>query len=155
MVRKSTIDSTGGFDETLYTSEDYELWLRVVLQGKLIRVPEVLAYYLHHEGVQITKNSTIVALNHMRAQEKFIERNPSVARSIGKKRVRELLEGELLRQAYACYWNRDLQSARTLFRQVMRRGYGNPKDWLYMLPSLLPLQVHKWLLENRDGASHG
>ena len=151
LVRRSAIDKTGGFDETLYTSEDYELWLRIVHQGKLIRVPEVLAYYLHHEGTQITDNPTRVALNHLRAQENFLVSNPDAAHKLGEKRIRELLDGELLRRAYICYWNRDLQSARTLFRHVMRRGYGRPKDWLYMLPSLLPLNVHAWLLNKRDG----
>ncbi len=151
LIRKSTIDQTGGFDETLYTSEDYELWLRVVLQGKLVLVPEVLAYYLHHEGPQVTRNATLVALNHVRAQEKFIALNPDEAKRLGKSRVRHLVQGELLQRAYACYWNRDLQSARTLFRQVMRKGYGSPRDWLYMLPSLLPLQVHAMLLQRRDG----
>lgn len=150
LLRKTAIDLAGGFDETLQASVDYDLWLRVVPQGKLVLVPEVLAYYVHHEGLQITKNRTKVALNHLRAQEKFIASNPDAARRLGKKRVRELLEGEMLRRAYACYWDRDLQSARTLFRQVMRRGYGRPKDWLYMLPSLLPLQVHTRLLEKQD-----
>jgi hypothetical protein len=150
LLRKTAIDRAGGFDASLQASVDYDLWLRVVPQGKLVLVPEVLAYYVHHEGLQITKNRTKVALNHLRAQEKFIASNPDAVKKIGRRRVRQLLAGELLQKAYVCYWNRDLQSARTLFRQVMRRGYGSPKVWLYMLPSLLPLRVHTRLLEKRD-----
>ncbi len=153
LVRRTAINRAGGFDATLQASVDYDLWLRVVLQGKLTLVPEVLAYYIHHDGSQITKNRSKVALNHLRAQEKFIEGNPDAVRRLGTRRVRELVEGELMRRAYACYWSRDLQSARTLFREVMRRGYGRPRDWLYMLPSLLPLPVHTWLIKNRD--AHG
>ncbi len=153
LVRKKAIDQAGGFDVTLQASVDYDLWLRIVTQGKLILVPEVLAYYIHHEGDQITKNRSKVALNHLRAQEKFLANNLGATERLGKTRVRELTEGELLRRAYACYWDRDLTSARALFRQVMRRGYGSPKDWLYMLPSLLPIQVHTWLLRIRDTQS--
>ncbi|RLQ20784.1 glycosyltransferase [Seongchinamella sediminis] len=151
LVRKTAIDQSGGFDPKLQASVDYDLWLRVVTQGRLVLVPEVLAYYVHHEGIQITKNRSKVALNHLRAQEKFIACNPYVVQALGKRRVRELTEGELLNRAYICYWDRDLLSARTLFRHVMRRRYGRPKDWLYMLPSLLPYKVHAMLLDGRDG----
>jgi hypothetical protein len=36
----------------------------------------------------------------------------------------------------------------------MRAGYGKPKDWLYMLPALLPIQLHTALLGKRDSAAH-
>ena len=150
VIQTSVVRDAGGFDETFRASADYDLWLRVATKGRLILVPEVLAFYRHHDGEQITKNKRRSALHHHRAQVKFIRENPRAARRLGTSRVRTLLYGELLRRAYACYWDRDLASARTLFRRVMRRGYGNPKDWLYMLPSLLPIQVHGWLLDKRD-----
>ena len=150
LVRKEAIDRAGGFDETLEASVDYDLWLRVAPQGRLILVPEVLAYYHHHGGTQITKNRLKVALNHWRAQEKFLQKNPEASARLGSRRVRELVAGELLKRGFAAYWSRDLVTARTLFRHVMRRGYGRPKDWVYMLPSLLPLPLHAWMLQRRD-----
>ena len=152
LVRRKAIDSVGGFDETLQTSEDYDLWFRVAPQGRLILVPEVLAYYHHHEGDQVTKNRLRVALNHWRAQEKFLRENPETMVRLGRARVRELVTGELLRRGYAAYWDRDLHTARTLFRYVMRKGYGRPKDWFYMLPSMLPFPLHAWMLQKRDDA---
>ncbi|MCW9058141.1 MAG: glycosyltransferase [Gammaproteobacteria bacterium] len=150
LVRHRAIEEAGGFDERLQASVDYDLWLRVAPRGKLVRVPEVLAYYHHHEGEQITKNKLSVALNHWRAQNKYLEQHPDEARRLGRKRVRELVQGELLRRAYTCYWNRDLATARALFRMVMRAGYGRPRDWVYMLPALLPQSAHAWLLRKRD-----
>jgi glycosyltransferase involved in cell wall biosynthesis len=150
LVRRDAIEKAGGFDESLKASVDYDLWLRVAPQGKWIRVPEVLAYYHHHEGEQITKNRLCVALNHWRAQNKYLERHPDEARRLGRKRIRELVEGELLKRAYASYWKRDLPTARALFRMVMRAGYGRPSDWLHMLPALLPQSVHAWILNKRD-----
>lgn len=153
LVRRQVIERAGGFDPLLQASEDYDLWLRIVMQGRLVLVPRVLAYYKHHGGVQITKNRVRIALNHLRAQEKFLRHNPEAAARLGQSRVRNLLYGELLRHAYACYWNRDLKSARPLFRKVMRHAYGTPKDWLYMLPALLPESLHAWLLQRRDTPS--
>lgn len=150
LVRRSALERAGGFDVTLRTSEDYDLWFRVAPQGRLVRVPEVLAYYRHHDGEQITKNRLRVALNHLRAQEKFLRQNPGEARRLGRKRVRELVVGDLLRRAYVSYWERDLPTARVLFRKVMRAGYGRPRDWVYMLPALLPMPWHKALLARRD-----
>lgn len=150
LVRRDAIEKAGGFDESLQASVDYDLWLRVAPQGRLIRVAEVLAYYHHHQGEQITKNKLNVALNHWRAQNKYLEQHPDESSRLGRRRVRELVVGELLKRAYACYWNRDLPAARILFRMVMRSGYGQPKDWLYMLPALLPQSVHAWLLRKRD-----
>lgn len=150
VVRREAIEKAGGFDATLQASVDYDLWLRVAPQGRLIRVPEVLAYYHHHDGEQITKNRLGVALNHWRAQKKYLQQHPDEVRRLGKKRVRELVQGELLKRAYACYWKRDLPAARTLFRMIMRAGYGRPTDWLHMLPSLLPESLHAWLLRQRD-----
>lgn len=142
------------YNETLQASVDYDLWLRVAPQGRLVRVPEVLAYYHHHEGEQITKNKLRVALNHWRAQQKFLKQHPDEVRQLGRKRVREWVEGESLKRAYVCYWDRDLPTARALFRKVMRAGYGNLRDWRYMLPALLPLPIHAFLLRRRNSALH-
>ncbi|PWG61706.1 glycosyltransferase [Spiribacter halobius] len=150
LTRAECIDRAGGFDETLRASVDYDLWLRVATQGPIVRVPKVLAYYYHHGGDQVTKNRLRVAMSHWTAQRKFIEAHPEVAEQIGPGRVRELLVGELLLRGYRSYWARDLDSARALFRAVMRHGYGRPRDWVYMIPSLLPRRMHGALLNLRD-----
>jgi hypothetical protein len=66
---------------------------------------------------------------------------------VGSRRLRQLTEGLLLHRGYESYWKRDLPAARRIFRAVMKRAYGTPRDWKYMLPSLLPLAAHRWLVE--------
>lgn len=61
-----------------------------------------------------------------------------------------LTVGNLLARGYERYWSRDLASARTIFRAVMRQGYGRWKDWLYMLPSWLPESLHRRLIALLD-----
>jgi glycosyltransferase involved in cell wall biosynthesis len=150
LTRRALIMEAGKFDATLSSCMDYDLWLRLAPQVRLVRVPEVLAHYWHHGGGQITSNRARIALNHWRAQRKFLATHPEQAAHLGARRVRELTAGELLQRGYASYWRRDLPAARAIFRAVMRQGYGGVRDWAYMLPAWLPLPWHAWLLQHRD-----
>lgn len=146
LSRKQVIIEAGLFDESLLTSEDFLLWLKIGSKYKLTMVPEVLAFYHFHDGVQATRNKERVALNHWYAQQKFLLQNPEILPILGKRKIRQLMHGELLRRGFECYWKRDLKAARAIFRKVMMQGYGSIKEWLYMLPSLLPFTLHRALI---------
>lgn len=144
--RKQVIIEAGLFDESLLTSEDFLLWLKIGTKYKLTRVPEVLAFYHFHDGVQATQNKERIALNHWYAQQKFLQQNPEIIPILGKRKIRLLMHGGLLHRGFECYWKSDLKAARTIFRKVMMQGYGSIKEWIYMLPSLLPFSLHRSLL---------
>lgn len=146
LVRTHIIRDAGCFDEKLSSCMDYDLWLRLGTLHPLVRVPRVLAYYHHHGGEQITRNRARIAMNHWRAQQKFLRATPSVIDALGKQRIRAITAGELLKRGYACYWNRDLPAARQIFRAVMKQGYGTLSDWKYMLPAWLPESWHRRLI---------
>jgi len=88
-----------------------------------------------------------MAINHLGAQEYFLELNPAVVKQLGRTVIAELTVGEMLRRGYECYWKGDLHAARKIFRQVMKTGYGKASDWKRMLPSLLPLTLHRLMLQ--------
>lgn len=46
LIQKSCLDEVGGFDESLMTHEDWDLWIRVALRFGWQRVPEVLCEYV-------------------------------------------------------------------------------------------------------------
>jgi glycosyltransferase involved in cell wall biosynthesis len=150
LTKKNAIFEVGGFDERWTSCMDYDLWLRMASTRNIVRVPEVLAYYVHHEGEQITKNRLRGAVNHWRIQLEFIRNHGELINGIGKKRIRELTYGELLRRAYISYWGRDLDVAQRLFRLVMKGGYGGIRDWKYMLPALLPGKWYRKLVTRAD-----
>ena len=154
LVRSQIIKDAGNFDETLSSCMDYDLWLRLGALHQLVRVPRVLAFYHHHGGEQITRNRARIAINHWRAQLKFLQANPSVLASLDKQRISELTSGELLQRGYDCYWKRDLPASRRIFRAVMKQGYGTLNDWKYMLPAWLPEAWHRWLIGRRDRRMH-
>ena len=147
LTRREAVIEAGGFDERFRISEDYHLWLRIATRHPIVRVPEVLAYYHFHEGTQATKDRVRGAFDHWQVQREFLRERPDIASRLGNRRIRELTHGELLRRGYICYWNRDLESARTIFRRVMKTGYGTVTDWKYMLPALLPLPLNRLLIQ--------
>ncbi|WJW74443.1 glycosyltransferase [Thiohalobacter sp. IOR34] len=149
LTRHEALKQAGGFDTRLSTSEDYQLWLRIALDRPVVRVPAVLAFYRHHSPQQATGNRLRLALDHWQVQQALLAERPALSAGLGRRRLRELTLGRLLKQAYRAYWDGDLATARPLFRRVMRHGYGRPRDWKYMLPSLLPLPLHQRLLAGR------
>ena len=153
LTRKSAIDDVGGFDEQWTSCMDYDLWLRMATTHRIERLPEVLAYYVHHAGEQITKNCYRGAVNHWRIQRKFIHDHPEAVASLGRKRIREITYGELLRRAYLSYWKRDLDTAQKLFRIVMQGGYGKISDMKYLLPAVLPAKWYRGLINRVDRAA--
>lgn len=150
LTRRSAIIEVGGFDADLKNAEDYALWLELAGTRPIVLVPEVLAFYHFHDGPQASSNRASGALHHLAAQKKYLQRHPEHAAAMGRAHVRKLLYGGMMRSGFDCYWRRDLPAARTIFRNVMRAGYGRPRDWLYMLPSLLPLRLHLNLLAMRS-----
>jgi glycosyltransferase involved in cell wall biosynthesis len=149
LTKKAAILEAGGFDPRYPTSEDFLLWLQIVGGNKIVRVPEVLAFYYHHEGPRATRDRVRMALNHHKAQGNFLQKHPDIRKTLGWHKVRSLTAGELLVRGYECYWQGDLESARTIFRHVMKTGYGGANDWKRMLPALLPLALHRRLIRER------
>lgn len=153
LTKREAILAAGGFNTNLKNAEDYALWLEVAGIAAIVRVPEVLAYYHFHGGSQASGNRARAALHLLAAQQAYLTRHPDFAAQIGRVRRRDLLYGNLLKQGYENYWERDLQSARVIFRRVMRAGYGHAKDWFYMLPALLlPMPIHKLLIQMLDNS---
>lgn len=152
LTKREAIIAAGGFDQRLKNAEDFALWLEIAGITTIVRVPEVLAHYHFHGGVHASGNRARAALHLLAAQRNYLIRHPDFAMQLGRARRRDLLYGNLLKQGYENHWKRDLPAARTIFRHVMRAGYGNTTDWLYMLPAWLPMTIHKLLLHmlNKD-----
>ena len=120
--------------------------MEVSVTGTIIRVAEVLAQYHHHDGVQATRNQTLAALDTFKAKQLFFRRHPEIAKQLGPDKIEFLTWDKLMQQGNVLHWQGDIENARPIFRKVLLAGHGSFSAKLRMLPSLLPLSVHRTIL---------
>lgn len=155
LTRLSAIRQVGGFDRELRIGEDYLFWMEVAQLGSILRVPEVLAFYHHHGGVQATQDRARAALDTLLAKQKFLDHHPDVARQLGKRRVDAITWGKFIDQANTLYWQGQMESARPLLRKAFRSGHGSLRDKARMLASFLPIELQKALMSTRTDQKQG
>jgi glycosyltransferase involved in cell wall biosynthesis len=153
LMHRDVLMEEGGFNEELKTCMDYDLWLRVAVSRQLIRVPEVLAFYRHHNDVQITSKQWRQAKNVWLVKKKFVREYPHLVAKFSHSKLKSLIHGALLRRGYAAYWNRDLVSSHKIFQMVLITGYFRLQDLKYLLPALLPSNMYIKLIQKADSRS--
>jgi glycosyltransferase involved in cell wall biosynthesis len=151
LVRRSVVERLGGFAERRSTSMDYDFWLRTLaLTRRIVRVPEVLAFYRWHGAGQISAVKWRQVLDALDAQQHFIVSHPELVAHITPAMLHDFTEGQVLRQAYRAFWKRDLVSAQKLFRHVaIRRSFGL-HDLRHVATALLPLPLYRGLTRLAD-----
>ena len=101
---------------------DYDLWLRILAHTEnIIRVPEVLAYYRWHGNGQISSTRWQQVLNAVQVRRDFVENYPDKVKHLTAEILYQLVDGQLLREAYRTYWSHDLANAQQLFRAAFAR----------------------------------
>lgn len=150
LLRRSALEEAGGFDEQWPTCMDYDLWLRMAISRPIVLVPQVLAYYRHHDSSQITATQWRQARNVWLVKRNFVRRFPDLVAHISRSRVRELVDGGLLERGIDRFWKRDLVSAHKIFRLSLRHGYWTRNALPYMLAALLPESLFLRLVQGRD-----
>lgn len=151
LVRREAIDAVGGLSERCFTAMDYDLWLRLYAHTqKIVRVPEVMAFYRWHDKGQISKTKWIQVLDAVRVRQDFVAQHPEHVAHLSKKRINELIGGTLLLEAYRAYWKRNLLDAQKLFRHAFFNGYWKASSLKYMLLALLPKAAFTFLVHAAD-----
>ncbi len=146
LIRRSVIDTVGGFSERRFSAMDYDLWLRILGHTRnIVQVPEVLAFYRWHGTGQISAKSKKwrQVLDAMEARRNFVHLYPERVQHLNKAVLKEQVEGKLLQEAYRAYWRRELLSAQKLFREAATRGAWRGRDLKYILPALLPATLFR------------
>lgn len=147
LVRRDVVEAVEGFSERRFSAMDYDFWLKLIAHTRrIVRVPEVLAFYRWHGRGQISSGRRRQTLDAYAVRRDFVRKHPDLVSHLGAPALKNLIEGELLRAAYRAYWKRDLASAQGLFREALLRGAWSPSDLKYVLPALLPGPIFRALL---------
>ena len=56
LIRKSALETIGGFDSLMQSAQDYDVWIRLAKIYEIACVEDALVRYYVHGGEQITKN---------------------------------------------------------------------------------------------------
>lgn len=150
LLRRKALEEVGGFDERWPSCEDYDLWLRLALNRPIKRVPEVLAFYRHHKNLQTTSKKAWDAYHIWRIKKDFVQRFSELVEDLPVDRLKQFIDGALLKRGYDYYWKRELLSARKIFRLALRSGGWAIKDLRYLLPALLPESLYHTLINTVD-----
>lgn len=142
LTRIEALRAVGGFDIDWSSCMDYDLWLRIGVPERIVRVPEAMAFYRHKVGGQITSKQWIQAENSWRVKKKFIAGHPDQVVHLGADKLRELTDGAYLQRGFQAYWRRDLTTAWHVFRQALRNGGWKFSELKYLLPALLPHDLY-------------
>jgi glycosyltransferase involved in cell wall biosynthesis len=151
LVRRDVVKRLGGFSERRFASMDYDFWLRALaLTRNIVRVPEVLAFYRWHDSGQVSAVKWRQVLDALDAQQAFIRNNPDLVAHLSAAELKDLTEGQVLRQAYRAFWKRDLISAQKLFRHCALKAVYQARDLVYVASALLPLPLYRGLVNLSD-----
>ena len=147
LIRRSVLDAVKGFSERHFSSMDYDLWLRILAHtSNIVRVPEVLAYYRWHDNGQISATKWKQVLDAVQVRRDFVTRYPDMVKHLSAETLYQLVDGQLLNEAYRTYWSRDLVNAQKLFRAAFARRAWHTKDLKYLLPALLPSRLFQGIV---------
>ncbi len=107
-IQKEIIDKVGKFDETLLSAQDYDLWIRVGLYGKVIYLEEPLATYVIRRG-NITSNTYRRYLCEMKICKKYAN---EVRKRIGERDAQKIIKARVLQihkvEAYLALKNKQI-----------------------------------------------
>ncbi|MBW8371823.1 MAG: glycosyltransferase [Thiobacillus sp.] len=135
LVRREVVTTIGGFDTHWPSCMDYDLWLRIGVAHPIVLVPEVMAFYRHHGVGQITSKQWIQAENSRLVKKKFVKANPELVSHLSQDKLKQLIDGGLLRRGYNAYWQRDLTTAWHIFRKSLLVGGWKGGDLKYLIPA--------------------
>ncbi|HQZ02197.1 MAG TPA: glycosyltransferase [Thauera sp.] len=153
LVRREAVDAIGGFSERCFSSMDYDFWLRLYAHTqRIVRVPEVMAFYRWHGGGQISKTRWKQVLDALQVRRDFIAQHPERVSHLSQAKLSELSDGYLMREAYRSYWKRDLDDAQKLFRAALREGGWKSSDLRYLIPATLPAPLFRRLVRLAGGS---
>ena len=134
VMRRSVFDAVGGFDESLRTGEDYDLWLRVAQDWRCVRLDEPVAWYRLHKGgtTRVPREDCNQYQVVLRSMERFGVKGKRGAPLPGRL-LNERLYKLCFDHAYLHFSRgQPVVAQRYFFRALLHSAF-HPKAWAYLM----------------------
>jgi glycosyltransferase involved in cell wall biosynthesis len=141
LVKTSVFEKVGFFDESIGVCEDYDLWLRIAKDYRVLFCSDACVYY-RQSASGVSKHNYKHLLGHLYVVNKIIEQ--FIDGEVHNDKVFVDAIGENLYDAYrrfiykVYYENGDRIIARHLMTAALRKGPWNLKDIVYLILFSLP-----------------
>lgn len=147
MFRREVYETLGGFNESLFRSEDYEYWLRAAAAGfRVVSCPRPLARYRRRSNSASADESAMIEsiTTVLRLARGFRSRARAAELAAIDRQVERLGAALLLARGKSALLRRDFVEARTHFRDLYRRGAGTQYALLAAGLTVAPQAVLKF-----------
>lgn len=142
LVRRSALIDLGGFDESLFGSGDWQMWLRLARQWEVAYIDEPLTFYRVH------------GTNASHSREKIYRDDARIREWITTWEAEAPPEPELQRafaHNWACLgtvygWEGEPTRARKAYGESLKRMPGRAKSYLRWLATFLPRPLFRKLM---------
>ena len=129
MVRSECFQKVGGFDETLPSCQDWDMWLRLARHYKFHFIPEVLVKYFKQHEPRIGTNPEAVIAGRKAIFRKFQTDIENQGRGVKAKHYFRL-------GSYLCHFGRMKEGRQNLLQALLMCPW-SPKYFIYFFASIL------------------
>jgi len=135
IVKKECFNKVGFFDETLFSVEDRDMWLRIGLFYDIgfINFPLVLTRF--HE-TNISANQELALKSRLKVMKKFLNYSNLPIKS--KKIIKQTINKIYFDLGYLYFTCEKFPLSRIYFRRFLKENPFMFKPWIYILLSVLP-----------------
>ena len=135
IVKKECFNKVGFFDETLFSVEDRDMWLRIGLFYDIgfINFPLVLTRF--HE-TNISANQELALKSRLKVMKKFLNYSNLPIKS--KEIIKQTINKIYFDLGYLYFTYEKFPLSRIYFRKFLKENPFMFKPWIYILLSVLP-----------------
>ena len=157
MVRKTALDTIGGYDPAFKQACDIDLYFRLSVVGTFAFVPEYLLHYRYH-AKQMSASPVQQIRFHHRAVLQFFEAHPDLKTEIGEHYIRGKLADHVALKVKSLYWRRNLPAFRDLLAYASEMKLDNAEIATWRKRSRWPnwvIRLKDWLDRSRGARTEG
>jgi glycosyltransferase involved in cell wall biosynthesis len=143
IIQNNCLKQVGGFDESLLSCQDWDLWIRLAKMGyRFDYIREPLVKYYVHKNNRITNDSYSVVKGHIDFHKKHIKLLENQAKKVKEKHF--LYLGNKMR------WERELKKSVYFYKKALFNNPFNFKYYLLLIICCLSSNIYDKIIDVKN-----